>query len=101
MNTWDDNDPLTDFWVQQAVEAGKDLKKSWIHIDIIISSNLDRAINTAKIIGEHVDYSWEYIVDSRFREQDGGVFKWVSRLTLRPVFPLVSFIDCAALPISK
>jgi broad specificity phosphatase PhoE len=46
MNTGDDNDPLTEIGIAQAIAAGESLKESSTPIHIIISSNLDRAIDT-------------------------------------------------------
>lgn len=79
MNTGDDNDPLTEIGIAQAIAAGESLKESSTPIHIIISSNLDRAIDTWKYIWDQINFKWEYIVDSRLREQDWGAFKWVSR----------------------
>ena len=79
MNTGDDNDPLTEIGIIQAIAAGKSLRKSNTHIDIIISSNLDRAIDTWKHIWDQINFRGEYAVDSRLREQDWGVFKWMNR----------------------
>jgi len=76
MNPGDDNDLLTEVWRDQAHVAGKLLNKSGINIDIIISSSLDRARETAEIIAKEIWYTGKIYQDTRLREQDGGVFKW-------------------------
>ncbi len=92
MNTGDDNDPLTEKWRQQAQLAGQKIKDSWIWFDLIISSNLDRAIETGKIIGSEIWYSWEYLVDKRLREQDGWVFMGRSRDEIKKEYSIEN--DC-------
>ena len=75
MNPGDDNDWLTDAWREQAQKAGQDLKKTEICIDVIISSHLSRARETAEIIAKQIWYSWKIYQDARLREQLGWVFK--------------------------
>lgn len=93
MNTGDDNDPLTDLWIEQAISAWKSLKNSWIIIDLIISSNLDRAIDTGKYIWKEINYNWDYHVDVRLREQDGWVFKWKNRDLIKEEYDIQNNYD--------
>jgi len=79
MNTWDDNDPLTQHGKQQAKQAWEQWKKAWIYFDIIISSSLARAKETAQIIAGEIWYNGKIIIDNRLREQDGWIFKWKLR----------------------
>lgn len=86
MNPGDDNDGLTDIWREQAQKAGEDLKKSGINIDLIISSSLDRAKETASIIWKEIWYTWTIYQDTRLREQNGWVFKWRWRDEIKEEF---------------
>ena len=76
MNPGDDNDKLTEVWKEQAHMAGKELQKSGITIDVIISSSLDRARETAEIIAKEIWYTWKIYRDTRLREQNWWIFKW-------------------------
>jgi broad specificity phosphatase PhoE len=48
--------PLTEKGREQAREAGRDIVSKGIHIDRIISSPLDRAHDTAKLIAEEIGF---------------------------------------------
>lgn len=48
--------PLTELGVSQAKEAGRKLKESGIKIDLIVSSPLKRAHDTAIEIAQNIDY---------------------------------------------
>jgi len=76
MNPGDDDDILTEVWREQAQKAGEELKWTGTKIDIIISSNLSRAKETAEIIAKEIWYTGKIYQDTRLREQNGGVFKW-------------------------
>ena len=69
-----DNPELTEKWILQAHEAGKTLKSQWVHFDIIIHTSKIRAKHTAESIAEELGYTWEFIVDDRFAEQDAWEF---------------------------
>ena len=101
MNTWDDDDPLTDKWREQALNAWLEIKKQQITIDQIISSNLDRAQETARIIAGQINYTTEIIIDHRLREQDGWVFKWKKRSKIRELFRVSNPVDLRKLFKSK
>ncbi|MDA9129001.1 histidine phosphatase family protein [Candidatus Gracilibacteria bacterium] len=91
MNTGDDNDPLTEVGKSQAVQAGIDLKANEkININVIISSNLNRAKETAKIIAEQIGYDGKIYQDTRLREQDGGIFKGKKRDEIKSEYNLNS-----------
>jgi len=86
MNPWDDDDILTEVWREQAKNAGDSIKKSWIHFDLVISSNLSRAKDTARIIADIIHYSWDILEDARIREQDAWVFVWKKRDDIKREF---------------
>lgn len=68
-----DDSPLTDFGRQQAKEAAYELKD--ITFDLIISSPLQRALDTAKIIAKELNIDTdEIIVSKEFIEKDVGPF---------------------------
>jgi len=101
MNPGDDNDKLTDVWREQAQKAGNDLKKSNITIDIIISSCLSRARETAEIIAKEIWYFETIYQDTRLREQNGWVFRWRWRDEIKQEFWLESNYDFRKLFKSK
>ena len=82
MNTWDDDNPLNETWIQQAKQAWINFKSTWVVLDVIISSSLSRAQETAKIIASEIWFTWTIEIDSRLREQDWWVFKWKKRDTI-------------------
>lgn len=91
MNTGDDNDPLTEVWKAQAHKAGEEIKKNEsIKIDLIFSSHLDRAKETAQIIADEIWYEWKIYQDTRLREQDGWIFKWKKRDQIKVEYQLDS-----------
>lgn len=78
MNTGDDNDPLTEVWKDQAREAWKNFSQD-ISFDVIITSHLSRAKETARLFAKEIWYTWNIYQDTRLREQDGWIFKWKKR----------------------
>ncbi|MBD0382873.1 histidine phosphatase family protein [Paenibacillus sedimenti] len=62
---------LTNRGIEQAKDLAQLLRKK--QINIIISSPLCRALNTAEIISKEI--CTDYIVDQRLTEQDYGVFE--------------------------
>lgn len=67
------NTPLTQRGRDQAKQTGANAQKKGIKVDIVISSPLDRAHDTAKIIAEHIDYPLEEILlDEMLRERNFG-----------------------------
>ncbi len=69
MNPGDVDSPLTEKWIKQAIEAWKQAKMEWLKFDIIISSPLSRAYDTAVKIAEETWYTWEILKDDRLIEQ--------------------------------
>jgi broad specificity phosphatase PhoE len=55
---------LTDFGRAQAKSAGKEILESGIDFDIIISSPLIRALDTAKIVANTIGYPENQIIDT-------------------------------------
>ena len=90
MNPWDDDDILTDVWIEQAKKAWESIRNKGINFDIIISSTLQRAHETAKIIAKSIWYVWDIVTDSRLREQDAWVFVWKKRDDIKREFGLQS-----------
>lgn len=64
--------PLNDFGRFQAEQAALYLKKSKAHFDIIYSSPLSRAVDTANIIKNGLELDIEIIKDAAFIERDFG-----------------------------
>lgn len=75
--------PLTEKGLIQAGRAGERLRTEGI--DVIVSSDLDRAWQTAKIIGQIVGI--DPIPDARFREVDLGAWGGLSREEVASQFP--------------
>ena len=65
---------LTKLGKVQAAALGQDLLESQIKFDVVYSSDLVRASQTAKIICEKLGIK-EIIFDKRLREQDAGIFE--------------------------
>lgn len=86
MNPGDDDDTLTEIWKSQAKKAGEKLATSQIQIDIIVSSPLSRAMETAQIIAQEIEYTWEIFSDARLREQDAWVFLGKKRDDIKQEF---------------
>jgi broad specificity phosphatase PhoE len=64
---------LTPLGVLQAREAGENLRSSGLKVDVIISSPLSRAYNTALEIAKAIDYPTDKIVlDSLLQERNLG-----------------------------
>lgn len=67
-----DDIELTDTGREQAKDVADKLKD--LDIDLIVSSPLKRAFETAKIIAEGIEYDGEVIDDDRLKERNMG--KW-------------------------
>lgn len=65
--------PLNDTGRAQALAAGEYLKKNNCEFDIIYSSPLSRAFETANIISNTINYKGEIIKEFSFIERDFGV----------------------------
>jgi probable phosphoglycerate mutase len=65
--------PLTIKGIQQAELAGQEIVVDRLQIDQIISSPLERALQTAQIIAQKIDYDPQRItIDPRLQEYDVG-----------------------------
>lgn len=73
-----DNPNLTEKWINQAKKAWEKLRLSNTKIDIIISSPLIRALDTAKYIASEIWYNGEIILEEWLKEQDYSDFEWRS-----------------------
>ena len=70
-----DDSPLTEKGKQQARIAAEDIKLKTPKVDLIISSPLIRAFNTAQIIAKEIGYDLSQIrIDNRISEYDMGSF---------------------------
>ena len=67
-----DDSSLTEKGKSQALIEGNKLKELNINVDVIISSPLKRAFDTAKIVADAIGYGKEIVVDSRIIEYDMG-----------------------------
>jgi len=83
MNWWEINSLLNKTWINQAIKAWKNFKLSWEKIDIIISSPLQRAKNTAELIAKEIWFEWNIIEDERLIEQYAWIFSWMSHEEIR------------------
>ena len=79
-----DDSSLTEKGKSQALIEGNKLKELNINVDVIISSPLKRAFDTAKIVADAIGYGKEIVVDSRIIEYDMG------DLTGTPMFEITS-----------
>lgn len=64
--------PLTDRGLIQAKKLGYELKKNY-NIDLLYSSPLDRALNTAKIVSKSIER--EIIITDNLKEVNFGIFE--------------------------
>lgn len=69
------DNPLNEQGVEQAIAAGKYLKKHGYHFDHIYSSPLSRAKRTAEEIAKQLDFKGEIQLDKRFVERDFGEYE--------------------------
>lgn len=73
--------PLTDTGRQQALDAGKSAKAMNIQIDVIVSSPMERALETVQIVAKEIGYPIEKIltnpllVERNAGALEGAVYK--------------------------
>ena len=84
--------PLHERGFAQAQELAKSLQEQGMAFDVVISSPLLRARQTADAICEAL--GMEYVVDERFRERDFGVYEGVSRDEVKDLFPEMYARQC-------
>ncbi len=77
------NSPLTDLGIKQAEVLAEELANK--EIDVIYSSDLGRAVQTAKIISEHI--SIDFSTDSRLRERNLGIMQRITKKEFAKKFP--------------
>jgi probable phosphoglycerate mutase len=81
-----DDSPLTEKGIEQAKAEGLKIKDMGLTLDKVISSPLERAFDTAKIVCEIIGYDKEIEIDPRITEYDMGT------LTGTPTFEISSQI---------
>ena len=69
------NIPMNEAGIVQMKELADRLADKGIEFDAIITSPLDRAKDTAKIIADKTGFSGEIIIDEDFIERDGGLLE--------------------------
>ena len=84
--------PLTDFGHEQARVTGRKLATTpGINIQRAVSSDLNRAVDTAKIILKELSYSVRLEVNSQLRERHVGAFEGKIIKNLKQVYPQYFF----------
>lgn len=83
--------PLASKGHEQAKLAGATIKKQGVQFDVIVSSPLQRAHDTARHIAEHIDYAPDRIVvDDLFKERHFGSLEGTSKLSFHTAQYLLS-----------
>lgn len=83
--------PLAPKGHEQARLAGKTIKKQGMQFDVIVSSPLQRAHDTAKHIAEHIDYAPDHIlVHDLFKERNFGKLEGTSKFSIHTAEYLLS-----------
>lgn len=77
--------PLTEKGRNQAEALARRMRR--IHFDTLISSDLGRAIETARIIAHHTGH--DFSIDSRLRERNFGVLEGLTAEEINGRFPQV------------
>jgi len=90
MNPWEVDSLLNDKWIEQAIDAWIKAKNDNITFDIIISSPLSRALDTAKLIAKETWYKEKIILNSKLVEQYAWVFKDSSHDDIKKEFNVES-----------
>ncbi len=67
-----DNSLLNATGIDQVKHAAEDMKDRGYEFDIIISSPLERALETATIVAKETGYQWDIIVMNEFTERSAG-----------------------------
>ncbi len=66
------DNPLNDNGIKQAENLATELLKTKIKWEVVFSSPLARALDTAKIVAKKIDYLSEIIIDNDIIERDFG-----------------------------
>lgn len=93
------DEPLTDIGIAQAKQLAEELKD--VHFDAIISSQLQRALQTAKVVNQYHGLDIKVIEDLQEREAPtyvdidtwNDLFDFDKLLTLEDTEPLPAFFD--------
>ncbi len=93
MNPWDIDSPLTKKGIQQAIKAWKQAKIDGIKFDIIISSPLSRAYDTAKLVAKEIWYTSKIIKDDRLLEQLAWKLKDYTHEQITKEFKTTSIVE--------
>ena len=80
------NYQLNETGIAQALEAGKWLQEKKIHLDLIISSPLDRALETAALVAPDAEIQ----VDERLIEMEFGPYEGMDLTHLEPLSEITS-----------
>lgn len=75
INPWDIDSELNQTWINQAKEIWTELRSKWFIFDVIISSPLKRALDTAEIIAKKTWYFGTIIKIKNLEEKYAWVFK--------------------------
>ncbi len=86
MNPWDVDSLLNQNWIKQAMKAWKEAKNQWITFDLIISSPLKRALDTAQLIAKEIWYNKKIETDERLKEQYAWALKDYSHDDIKKEF---------------
>ncbi len=81
-----DNPKLTEKWKEQAKKSWQNAKIAGITFDLIVSSPLDRALETAKIIAENSWYTWEILINDGIKEQNYAEFEGKSHKEIAEIY---------------
>ncbi len=93
MNSWDIDSKLNKTWINQAIDAWKKANIEWLKFDIIISSPLIRAVDTAKIIAKETWFKWKIILDERLKEQMAWVLKNYTHAEIKKQFNIETKVE--------
>lgn len=74
MSDGNDNPELTQKWKEEAKSAGQALREQGVQFDYIVHTDRARTYDTARIIGDVLWFSGEYVIDDGFAEQNAGEY---------------------------
>lgn len=77
--------PLLEEGIEQVERAAQFMKNNNINFDVIYSSDIKRAYETAKIVSKVIDV--QVILDSRLRELDKGLLTGLHKEEARLLYP--------------
>lgn len=80
------DNPLNKAGIKQAKNAGKILKDSNLKFDVVVSSPLSRALETAYLISRKINYKNDIYIEQKFVERNFSPFEM---RTIKEVFPTI------------